>query len=128
MSSLICSVRGCHNNWRKRRLFLESECFQHKKRGSECCGAPFNLFPPPSTEEYLRSWLKALTLKQPPKKPYVCSYHFVDGKPTAEHLIPEKWLGYETQAKERRRVLVGASDKNYYCISFYTRPTAYFLV
>ena len=103
MSSLISSVSGCHNNWRERRLFLESECFQHKKRRSEFCGAPFNLFPPPSTKEDLRSWLKALNLK------HVCSYHFVDGKPTAEHPIPEKWLGYETQAKARRRVLVRAS-------------------
>ncbi|KAK7929864.1 hypothetical protein WMY93_006259 [Mugilogobius chulae] len=29
---------------------------------------------------------------------YVCSYHFVDGKPTPAHPFPEKWLGYGSTA------------------------------
>ncbi|KAL2103351.1 hypothetical protein ACEWY4_000219 [Coilia grayii] len=106
MSSIICAVRGCYNNWKKRRLSPQQECFTHKKKRFDCCGPAFNLYPPPSTEEGRRQWLRALNLKNPPKKPYVCSFHFVDGKPTTEHPFPEKWLGYEAPVKRPRRVLV----------------------
>ncbi|CDQ72432.1 unnamed protein product [Oncorhynchus mykiss] len=30
MTSVICSVRGCHNNWMKRREFLQQQCFEHQ--------------------------------------------------------------------------------------------------
>ncbi|XP_059195123.1 uncharacterized protein LOC131976217 [Centropristis striata] len=106
MTSIICSVRGCHNNWRKRRASLQQMCFEHGKTRAECCGATFNLYPPPSTDEARRMWLKALNLKKPPKKPYICSFHFVDGRPSAQHPYPEKWLGYVPPAKKARRMLV----------------------
>ena len=35
-----------------------------------------------------------------PKHPYVCSNHFMDGKPTDEHPYPEKSLGYDVPGKE----------------------------
>ncbi|XP_041822888.1 uncharacterized protein LOC121628055, partial [Melanotaenia boesemani] len=105
MSSISCSVRGCHNNWIKRRQQLKQQCFEHKVEMQECCGAAYNLHPPPKDEEHLRLWLKALNLKRPPKRPYVCSFHFVDGKPTDEHPYPEKWLGYDAPVKKPRRVL-----------------------
>ncbi|XP_051970115.1 uncharacterized protein si:dkey-56d12.4 [Xyrauchen texanus] len=105
MSSLMCSVSGCHNNWKKRREILQQECYIHKSRRSECCGAPYSLHPPPKEENSLRLWLKALNLKKPPKRPYVCSFHFVDGRPTEKHPFPEKWLGYDVPVKTPRRAL-----------------------
>lgn len=103
MSSIICSVYGCHNNWKKRRISLEQHCIEHDRKRAECCGPRFNLYPPPSKKEDLRLWLKALNLKYPPKRPYVCSFHFVEGKPTPEHPYPEKWLGYIPPVKWTRR-------------------------
>ena len=55
-----------------------------------CSCAPFDLHPPPMDEESLRLWLKALNLKKPPNRPYECSYHLVDKRPTEEHPFPEK--------------------------------------
>ncbi|NP_001103508.1 uncharacterized protein LOC799220 [Danio rerio] len=112
MSSIACSVRGCHNNWIKRRNQLQQQCYEHRVTRSECCGAPYDLHPPPKDDEHLRQWLKALNLKQPPKRPYVCSYHFVDGKPTDRHPYPEKWLGYEAPVKKPRRVLERLYDSD----------------
>nr|XP_055046081.1 uncharacterized protein LOC129431988 [Misgurnus anguillicaudatus] len=112
MSSITCSVRGCHNNWIKRRNLLHQQCYEHNVERSECCGAPYNLHPPPKDEEHLRQWLKALNLKRPPKRPYVCSYHFTDGKPTDEHPYPEKWLGYDVPEKKPRRLLERLSNSD----------------
>ncbi|KAL7877147.1 hypothetical protein SRHO_G00037900 [Serrasalmus rhombeus] len=93
----------------ERRVGDAEDCHEHNKKRSECCGAPFNLHPPPCEEEDLRLWLKALNFKHPHKRPYVCSYHFVEGKPTPEHPFPQKWLGYEAPVKRTRRVLVRVS-------------------
>ncbi len=100
MSRVICSVRGCHNNWTERREQLHQLCYKHNAKQSECCGTLDNLHPPPKEEGHLRQWLKALNLKRPPKRPYVCSYHFMDGKPTDEHPYPEKRLGYDAPVKK----------------------------
>ncbi len=108
MSSIVCSV----NNWKKRREFLQQECFEHRPLlRAECtCGAPYNLHPPPNEGEALRLWLKALNLKKTPKRPFVCSFHFVDRKPTKEHPYLEKWLGYDDASlKKPRQVLVRQS-------------------
>ncbi|XP_065114097.1 uncharacterized protein [Paramisgurnus dabryanus] len=112
MSSIVCSARGCHNNWIKRREQLHQQCYEHKVKRLECCGASYNLHPPPKDEEHLRQWLKALNLKRPPKRPYVCSFHFTDGKPTDEHPYPEKWLGYDVTEKKPRRLLERLSDSD----------------
>ena len=125
MTSIICSVRGCHNNWKKRWEFLQQECFEHRPQlRSQCtCGAPHDLHPPPKEDEALGLWLKALNLKNPPKRPFVCSFHFVHKKPTKEHPYPEKWLGYEAPLKKPRRVLVrqsGASNDQLSDSSVYT--------
>ncbi|KAK6318620.1 hypothetical protein J4Q44_G00119110, partial [Coregonus suidteri] len=94
----------------KRRQFLQQQCFEHQPlRRSECtCGAPYDLHPPP--KESLRLWLKALNLKKPPKRPFVCSYHFVDKKPTVEHPYPEKWLGCNAPLVKKCWVLVRQSS------------------
>ncbi|XDV25477.1 hypothetical protein PO909_029393 [Leuciscus waleckii] len=104
-TGIVCAVRGCHNNWYKRKIYLEQECFDHRPRTrAECgCEAPYDLYPPPRNEESLRLWLKALNLKKPPKRPYVCSFHFVNKTPTEDHPIPEKWLGYDVPIKTPRR-------------------------
>uniref|UniRef100_A0A8C6TLY5 THAP-type domain-containing protein n=1 Tax=Neogobius melanostomus TaxID=47308 RepID=A0A8C6TLY5_9GOBI len=122
MSSICCAVRGCHNNWKKKNLSLSQHCFEHGKMKSECCGPAFNLHPPPSKDEDLRCWLKALNLKHPPKRPYVCSFHFVEKKPTKLHPYPEKWLGYTATLKKPRGVLVRQVDAS--TISAVAKDTA----
>ena len=82
MTSINCSVRGCHNNWNKRRVSLQQYCVVQGKTRAECCGATFDLHPPPSSDEDRRMWLKALNLKNPQKKTLHCSFHFVDGRPS----------------------------------------------
>ncbi|XP_067279791.1 uncharacterized protein [Pseudorasbora parva] len=117
-TGIVCAVRGCHNNWYKRKIYLEQECFVHQTRTrAECgCEAPYDLYPPPKNEESLRLWLKALNLKKPPKRPYVCSFHFVHSRPTEDHPIPEKWLGYEVPIKNpRRRVKRLAETDDCHC-------------
>ncbi len=66
------------------KKYLQDICFDHNPRtAAECgCGAPYDLHAPPKGVEARRLWLKALNLKKPPKFPYVCSFHFVDGRPT----------------------------------------------
>uniref|UniRef100_A0A8C9YWI5 THAP-type domain-containing protein n=1 Tax=Sander lucioperca TaxID=283035 RepID=A0A8C9YWI5_SANLU len=118
-TGIVCAVRGCRNNWYKRKIYLEQECFNHRTRTrAECgCDAPFDLYPPPKNEESLRLWLKALNLKKPPKRPYVCSFHFVNTRPTEDHPIPEKWLGYEVPIKTpRRRVRRLADTDDSHCV------------
>nr|XP_043870739.1 zinc finger MYM-type protein 2 [Solea senegalensis] len=97
-TGVVCAVTGCHNNWYKRKSFLEQQCYDHRPQTRRKCGckAPYELYPPPKNAATLRLWLKALNLKKPPKRPYVCSFHFVENKPTEDHPVPEKWLGYET--------------------------------
>lgn len=110
----MCAVRGCHNSWNKRKQFLQNICFDHNPRTrAECgCGARYDLYPPPKEEESLRLWLKALNLKHPPKRPYVCSFHFVDRRPTEDHPFPEKWLGCDAPVKTRRRRPVRTSPQS----------------
>lgn len=68
MSSIVCSVRECHNNWKKRLGFCQQEYFEHRPLlRAECsCGAPYNLHPPPKEGQTLRLWMKALKLKKHP--------------------------------------------------------------
>ncbi|XDV21346.1 hypothetical protein PO909_026456 [Leuciscus waleckii] len=87
MLSIICSVRGCHNNWIKRIAQFNQRCYEHNVKRSDCCGVLYDLHPPPpqdDEEEHLRQWRKALNLKCSPKRSYVCSYHFMDGEQTDE--------------------------------------------
>ena len=116
MPSVNCAVSGYHNNWTKRNQTLHYNCFDHGKKRSECCGPTFTLHRPPTKYEDLRPWLKALNFKKPPKYPFVCSYHFVDGKPTPEHPYPEKWLGYNAPLKRPRRVLERHTRKSTFCM------------
>lgn len=120
MPGTCCSVRGCHNSSWKKKLSLFEQCFKHGKRRSECCGPAFNLYAPPAKEEERHLWLQALNLKHPPKRAYVCSFHFVDNKPTTLHPYPEKWLGqtdlvkrsfYRKPLKQKDATFIRADSK-----------------
>ena len=106
-SGTCCAVRGCTNNQTKLNLWLQEQCFEHAPRTKrECaCENRYSFHRLPKDEEPRRMWLKKLNLKRPPKTLYVCSFHFVDKKPTEEHPHPTLWLGYERPPEKRRRVL-----------------------
>ncbi|KAK7495566.1 hypothetical protein BaRGS_00013264 [Batillaria attramentaria] len=107
-----CSVHGCTNNQRKLNALLDQPCFDHKPRKrSECsCDPPYRLHRmPPGDSEVRRQWLAALKRKHPPANVFACSFHFVGGKPSQQHPVPELYLGYEKKVVERR-VLVRCSS------------------
>lgn len=109
-----CAVIGCHYNQRKLNDLLCRECFDHKPltRQECCCERPFDFYKPTSEQER-REWLAKLKLKKPPLNLWVCSFHFVDKKPTFENPLPQKFLGYESAIKTRRvlsRCKPSASD------------------
>ncbi|KAK7461581.1 hypothetical protein BaRGS_00038666 [Batillaria attramentaria] len=83
-----CSVRGCSYNEKKLKEILNRPCFDHFPllRKDCSCDAPFRLHSP-KTEEQRREWLANLRLKAPPKYNFVCSFHFVEKKPTLEKSI-----------------------------------------
>ncbi len=56
-----------------------------------------------SNLEARRLWLKALNLKKPPKFLYVCSFHFVDGRPTENHPFTEKRCSFEDSEATSRQ-------------------------
>ncbi|XP_062402419.1 uncharacterized protein LOC134093057 isoform X2 [Sardina pilchardus] len=108
-SGSTCAVVGCTNNTRKLKDFMHGTCFQHKQTRLICCPAPYSLHAMPKNETKTREWLAALKLKNPPKRVYVCSYHFIDHKPTELHPNPELFLGYKRPVKNRRK-LIRCSD------------------
>lgn len=104
-SGTTCAVRGCHNNQTKLNLWLKQECYDHKPLTKSQCSCPqrFSFYRLPTAEEDRRIWLRNLYLKKPPKTLYVCSFHFVDKKPTAENPYPTLWLGYYRPPEKKRR-------------------------
>ncbi|XP_047430615.1 piggyBac transposable element-derived protein 3-like isoform X2 [Mugil cephalus] len=95
-SGTCCAVRGCTNNQTKLNLWLKEQCFEHAPQTKRecCCENRFSFHRLPKDEEHRRMWLKNLNLKKPPQTLYVCSFHFVDKKPTEENPHPTLWLGY----------------------------------
>ncbi len=85
------------------KKYLQDICFDHNPRTAAECGAPYDLHAPPKGVEARRLWLKALNLKKPPKFPYVCSFHFVDGRPTENHPFPEKRCSSENSEATSRQ-------------------------
>uniref|UniRef100_A0A671YJ76 THAP-type domain-containing protein n=1 Tax=Sparus aurata TaxID=8175 RepID=A0A671YJ76_SPAAU len=103
-SGTTCAVVGCHNNSRKRKDFSETSCVEHEQLRQTClCPAPYALHAIPRKEERRLAWLVALRLKYPPKRVFVCSFHFVDKKPTELHPDPELYLGYNRPPPLKRR-------------------------
>ncbi|XP_062857735.1 uncharacterized protein LOC134320306 isoform X2 [Trichomycterus rosablanca] len=106
-SGSTCAALGCHNNSKKFKLLLESSCFEHQLIYKHCpCAAPYALHSMPTKKERKLAWLAALKLKYPPKRIYVCSFHFVEKKPTEMHPDPELYLGYDRPPQKKRRKLV----------------------
>ncbi|XP_026126358.1 uncharacterized protein LOC113107823 [Carassius auratus] len=106
-SGTYCAVRGCNNSWRLLNVWSEGECFDHQpSTRRQCrCATLYALYEKPKTDVESRKWLAALKLKNPPKRLFVCSYHFIDKKPTEENPFPELWLGYERPPQQKRRKL-----------------------
>lgn len=106
-SGSTCAVVGCHNNSRKLNILSETSCFEHQQLQRNCpCPSPYALHSMPRNEERKTAWLAALKLKHPPKKVYVCSFHFLKKKPTELHPDPELYLGYDRPPPKTRRKLV----------------------
>ncbi|XP_063761364.1 uncharacterized protein LOC134879043 [Eleginops maclovinus] len=106
-SGSACSVRGCHNNSQKLKEFAETFCLVHEKLRQQCpCPALYFMHSMPRKEEREAAWLAALKLKRRPKKVYVCSFHFVDKRPTVLHPDPELFLGNELPPPPKRRIVV----------------------
>ncbi|XP_037550252.1 uncharacterized protein LOC119426742 [Nematolebias whitei] len=102
-----CAVVGCHNSSRKLKDELETYCFAHQQLRKACvCPARYELHSMPRKEDRKRAWLAALKLKYPPKRVYVCSFHFIDKKPTELHPDPELYLGYDRAPPKKRRQLI----------------------
>ncbi|KAJ8278435.1 hypothetical protein GJAV_G00087590 [Gymnothorax javanicus] len=106
-SGTCCAARGCTNNHTKLKLWLDRPCFDHAPRTKRDCPCVklYAFHRLPKEEEARRMWLKNLNLKRPPKTLYVCSFHFVDKKPTEENPSPTLWLGDDRPPEKRRRVL-----------------------
>ncbi|KAK7482828.1 hypothetical protein BaRGS_00025994 [Batillaria attramentaria] len=113
-----CSVRGCSYNEKKLKELLSRPCFDHFPllRKNCSCDPPFRLHSP-KTEEQRRDWLANLRLKAPPKYLYVCSFHFMEKKPTMENPLPQCMLGYEREVKVGRRILVRKNREQQPCDS-----------
>ncbi|XP_044073668.1 uncharacterized protein si:dkey-56d12.4 [Siniperca chuatsi] len=106
-SGSTCAVVGCYNNSRKLKSFSETFCVEHQQVRQKCpCPAPYSLHSMPTKEARKVAWLSALRLKYPPKRVYVCSFHFVDKRPTELHPNPELYLGYDRPPPKKRRKLV----------------------
>uniref|UniRef100_A0A3P9AYL6 THAP-type domain-containing protein n=1 Tax=Maylandia zebra TaxID=106582 RepID=A0A3P9AYL6_9CICH len=105
-SGSTCAVVGCHNNSRKLKNALETFCLEHQQLRKACpCPPPYALHSMPRKEDRKLAWLAALRLKHLPKRVYVCSFHFIDKKPTELHPNPELYLGYDRPPPKKRRRL-----------------------
>ena len=106
-SGSTCAVVGCHNNSRKFKILSETSCFEHQQLRRNCpCPAPYALHSMPRNDERKTAWLAALKLKHPPKRVYVCSFHFFKKKPTELHADLELYLGYDRPPPKKRRKLI----------------------
>ncbi|XP_077082660.1 GATA zinc finger domain containing 2Ab isoform X1 [Siphateles boraxobius] len=109
-SGSTCAVSGCYNNSKKLKVFQEIICIEHQQIRHECpCPAPYALHCMPTKEERKLAWLAALKLKNPPKRVYVCSFHFVDKKPTELHPDPELYLGHSRLQQGKRKLIQEAN-------------------
>ena len=116
-SGAHCAVNGCNRNQKQLNRILDVQCFDHKPllQRNCSCDPPFRLHMMPKDADSRRLWLAALRRKNPPKTVFVCSYHFVDRKPTAENQVPELYLGYEKIVKKRRVLVRSAQNENVNC-------------
>lgn len=114
-----CAVSGCFNNSKKRKSFQEGICVDHQKTRNECpCTPPYALHSIPAKDERKHAWLAALKLKSPPKRVYVCSFHFVDKNPTELHPDPELYLGHDRPDQNNPKQVQDADESDGEFIEF----------
>ncbi|CAG2222433.1 unnamed protein product [Mytilus edulis] len=102
-----CSVHGCSNNRKKITLWKKSMCELHGEMHDHCpCLIPYRLHVMPSKELIRLEWIKSLNRKDLPKNVYVCSEHFIDGKPTDRNPSPKLKMGYENKTTPGRRKIL----------------------
>ena len=102
-----CAVNGCTNNRRKLSIWKESICDIHNIVHDECdCLIPFKFHVMPSKTPAKLEWIKALNRQSLPKQVFVCSEHFIDGRPTDRNPYPKLKMGYECKKTPGRRKLV----------------------
>ncbi|XP_056615513.1 GATA zinc finger domain containing 2Ab isoform X2 [Triplophysa dalaica] len=112
-SGSTCAVSGCFNNSKKLKSFQESICVDHQKIRDECpCPPLYALHSMPAKDERKHAWLAAIKLKSPPKRVYVCSFHFVDKKPTELHPDPELHLGHNRPDQSKRKQVQDADGSD----------------
>ncbi|XP_062616009.1 uncharacterized protein LOC134277703 [Saccostrea cucullata] len=102
-----CAVFNCFNNRKKIYLWKQSICKVHGDiLHKDCpCIVPYSLHKMPKAEPEKLQWQRALHRNDLPKNVFVCSTHFIDGRPTARNPIPSLNLGYEAPIKVGRRLL-----------------------
>lgn len=82
-------------------------CELHGEMHDHCpCLIPYRLHVMPSKELIRLEWIKALNRKDLPKNVYVCSEHFIDGKPTDRNPSPKLKMGYENKTTPGRRKIL----------------------
>ncbi|XP_035513382.1 uncharacterized protein si:dkey-56d12.4 [Morone saxatilis] len=103
-SGSTCAADGCYNNTKKLKTFSQTFCLQHQQIRQRCpCPAPYALHCMPVSADRRKAWLAALKLRRLPKRVYVCSYHFVNKRPSLLHPDPELYLGYDRPPRPKRR-------------------------
>lgn len=91
-----CAVIGCDNSHRKRIRLMKEVCHRHKGHRSKCrCGVySFHRFP--FSSKWRHKWIEALRLPNDEfiDSSWVCSVHFVRGRPTVTNPVPTLHLGH----------------------------------
>ena len=99
-----CAVHACRNNRKQIILWKKSMCELHGQIHDQCpCLIPNRLHVMPSKESIRLGWIKVLNRKKLPKKLFVCSQHFIDGKPTDRNPYPKLKFRYKIRATPGRR-------------------------
>ena len=121
-SGTVCAARGCHYNSTKLNNWRKEECLIHKPRTkAECpCEQWYDFHRIPKDKDAKKMWLRNLNLKRIPKVVHVCSFHFVDKKPTRENPYPTLHLGPPVLERqlgppEKRRRICGLNPGKIKC-------------
>ncbi|XP_037527812.1 uncharacterized protein LOC119405097 isoform X2 [Rhipicephalus sanguineus] len=107
-----CAVIGCSNTQSKRRRLMAGLCREHKGPRRKCKCGVFNFHHPPPLWEHHHDWKVALSLpdNQINTNMWVCSVHFVDGKPTSANPIPTLRIGHINQGVQTAQLVRNSSD------------------
>ena len=101
-----CAVIGCTYSTKKLNELQKLVCYDHRPQlRKDCsCDPPYTFYSP-KTPDDRREWLAKLLLKNPPKRLVVCSFHFIDKKPTKENPNPLLNLGHGIEFRIKQRTI-----------------------